>query len=106
MRWSLAKDHIELDHLFDVWQTDLILIKRSDTYGGTSVTLFTRDRAKEIQWDPSRDLFCPEVNPDDGDYQVKVLKDGWAVVTADGSLSAQWEHTVRVTEDGVDVLTA
>ena len=41
-----------------------------------------------------------------GDYQVKVLKDGWAVVTADGSLSAQWEHTVCVTEDGVDVLTA
>jgi methionyl aminopeptidase len=41
-----------------------------------------------------------------GGYQVKVLKDGWTVVTADGSLSAQWEHTVLVTEDGVEVLTA
>ena len=41
-----------------------------------------------------------------GRYQVKVLEDGWTVVTADGSLSAQWEHTVRVTEDGVEVLTA
>jgi methionyl aminopeptidase len=41
-----------------------------------------------------------------GDYQVRLLKDGWTVVTADGSLSAQWEHTVRVTEDGVEVLTA
>ena len=41
-----------------------------------------------------------------GDYQVEVLEDGWTVVTADGSLSAQWEHTVRVTEDGVEVLTA
>ncbi len=41
-----------------------------------------------------------------GGYQVIVLDDGWTVVTADGSLSAQWEHTVRVTEDGVEVLTA
>ncbi len=74
MRWSLARDHLELDHLFDVWQTDLILIKRSDTYGGTSVTLFTRERAKEIQWNPSRDLFCPEVNPDDGDiYKLEMF---------------------------------
>lgn len=41
-----------------------------------------------------------------GGYQVKLLADGWTVVTADGSLSAQWEHTMRVTEDGVEVLTA
>jgi methionyl aminopeptidase len=41
-----------------------------------------------------------------GGYQVRVLEDGWTTLTADGSLSAQWEHTVRVTEDGVDVLTA
>ncbi len=41
-----------------------------------------------------------------GGYQVKILEDGWTAVTADGSLSAQWEHTVRVTEDGVEVLTA
>jgi len=41
-----------------------------------------------------------------GGYQVKLLADGWTVVTADGSLSAQWEHTVRVTGDGVEILTA
>lgn len=41
-----------------------------------------------------------------GDYRCRVLKDGWTAVTADGSLSAQWEHTVRVTEFGVEVLTA
>ena len=41
-----------------------------------------------------------------GGYQVSVLEDGWTAVTADGSLSAQWEHTVRVTEDGMEVLTA
>ncbi|MFN2286444.1 MAG: type I methionyl aminopeptidase [Anaerolineae bacterium] len=41
-----------------------------------------------------------------GDYQVRTLSDGWTAVTVDGSLSAQWEHTVLVTEDGVEVLTA
>lgn len=41
-----------------------------------------------------------------GDYHVRILSDGWTAVTSDGSLSAQWEHTIRVTEDGVEVLTA
>ena len=41
-----------------------------------------------------------------GDYQVRTLSDDWTAVTVDGSLSAQWEHTVLVTEDGVEILTA
>ena len=32
-------------------------------------------------------------------------KDGWTVRTADGSLSAQWEHTLGITEDGVIIFT-
>jgi len=40
-----------------------------------------------------------------GGPELYVLDDGWTAVTADGSLSAQWEHTVCVTEDGVEVLT-
>jgi methionyl aminopeptidase len=35
----------------------------------------------------------------------RVLADGWTVVTADGSLAAHFEHTVAVTDDGVEVLT-
>ncbi|WP_320819748.1 type I methionyl aminopeptidase [Thalassolituus sp.] len=35
----------------------------------------------------------------------KLLKDGWTVVTKDRKLSAQWEHTLLVTETGVEVLT-
>jgi methionyl aminopeptidase len=31
--------------------------------------------------------------------------DGWTVTTADGKWSAQWEHTVLVTEQGVEILT-
>jgi len=40
-----------------------------------------------------------------GDYAVQVLKDGWTVVTKDGSLAAHFEHTVAVTENGPMVLT-
>jgi methionyl aminopeptidase len=40
-----------------------------------------------------------------GDWQVKVLKDGWTVVTLDGSLAAHFEHTIALTEDGPVVLT-
>ena len=45
----------------------------------------------------------PMVNA--GKRQVKLLPDGWTVVTRDRKLSAQWEHTLLVTEDGVEVLT-
>jgi methionyl aminopeptidase len=40
-----------------------------------------------------------------GTHRCKVLADDWTAVTEDGSLSAQWEHTVRVTDDGVEILT-
>jgi len=36
---------------------------------------------------------------------VKLLSDGWTVKTTDGKLSAQFEHTLLVTETGHDVLT-
>ena len=35
-----------------------------------------------------------------GDWRVRILADGWTAVTMDGSLSAQWEHTILVTEEG------
>ena len=41
-----------------------------------------------------------------GDYRVHTSKlDGWTVTTKDKSLSAQWEHTILVTEDGCEILT-
>jgi methionyl aminopeptidase len=40
-----------------------------------------------------------------GRPHVKVLSDGWTAVTRDRSLSAQFEHTVGVTKDGVEVFT-
>lgn len=40
-----------------------------------------------------------------GKKHTKILKDKWTAVTKDGSLSAQWEHTLLVTRDGCDILT-
>jgi methionyl aminopeptidase len=40
-----------------------------------------------------------------GEPDVVLTDDGWTVVTRDGSLSAQFEHTVLVTADGVEILT-
>lgn len=51
-------------------------------------------------------VFTVEPMINAGGYRCKLLKDKWTSVTADGSLSAQWEHTIRVTEDGAEILTA
>jgi len=40
-----------------------------------------------------------------GGYEVEILPDGWTVVTKDRSLSAQFEHTVAITEEGPEILT-
>ncbi len=40
-----------------------------------------------------------------GGAAVRCLDDGWTIVTADGSLSAQWEHTVVVTREGFEITT-
>ena len=40
-----------------------------------------------------------------GNYETKTLNDGWTAVTKDKSLSAQFEHTIGVTEDGYEIFT-
>ncbi|MEH0833276.1 type I methionyl aminopeptidase [Pectobacterium cacticida] len=50
-------------------------------------------------------VFTIEPMVNQGDHRVKTKKDGWTVVTRDKKLSAQWEHTVAVTAQGVEVLT-
>ncbi len=50
-------------------------------------------------------IFTVEPMINAGRKEIRMLGDGWTVVTADHSLSAQWEHTVLVTEDGFEVLT-
>jgi methionyl aminopeptidase len=50
-------------------------------------------------------IFTIEPMINAGKRNVKLMKDGWTVVTKDRSLSAQWEHTILVTDTGFDVLT-
>jgi methionyl aminopeptidase len=50
-------------------------------------------------------IFTVEPMINAGRPGIRCLADGWTIVTADHSLSAQWEHTVLVTEDGFEILT-
>ena len=50
-------------------------------------------------------IFTIEPMINAGRAAIRSLADGWTIVTADHSLSAQWEHTVLVTNDGYEVLT-
>ncbi len=50
-------------------------------------------------------IFTVEPMINSGKRNIKQLNDGWTVVTKDRSLSAQWEHTVLVTNEGYDILT-
>jgi len=50
-------------------------------------------------------VFTIEPMINSGKYDTRLLSDNWTALTVDGSLSAQWEHTLRVTESGVEILT-
>ena len=50
-------------------------------------------------------IFTIEPMINAGKKDIKQMPDGWTIVTKDRSLSAQWEHTVLVTENGYEVLT-
>ena len=50
-------------------------------------------------------VFTIEPMINEGTRHTRLLPDGWTVVTKDRSLSAQWEHTLLVTETGCEVLT-
>jgi methionyl aminopeptidase len=50
-------------------------------------------------------IFTIEPMINAGKREIKQMSDGWTIVTKDRSLSAQWEHTVLVTETGYEVLT-
>jgi methionyl aminopeptidase len=51
-------------------------------------------------------IFTIEPMINAGRRDIKEMPDGWTIKTKDRSLSAQWEHTVLVTENGYEVLTS
>lgn len=50
-------------------------------------------------------VFTIEPMINEGTHRVKLLKDGWTVLTADGKWSAQFEHTIAITNHGPEILT-
>jgi methionyl aminopeptidase len=50
-------------------------------------------------------IFAIEPMVNAGKYRVKILPDGWTVITEDGSLSAHFEHSVAITENGPEILS-
>ena len=50
-------------------------------------------------------IFTVEPMINEGKYEVSILKDGWTAVTKDKTFSAQFEHTVGVTENGFEIFT-
>ena len=50
-------------------------------------------------------VFTIEPMINEGTYEAQVLEDGWTAITKDGGLSAQFEHTIAVTKEGVEILT-
>lgn len=62
----------------------------------------TRGKGKRLR--PGM-VFTIEPMINEGAYEALVLEDEWTAVTVDGGLSAQFEHTVAVTPDGVEILT-
>ncbi|MBP6915306.1 MAG: type I methionyl aminopeptidase [Smithellaceae bacterium] len=61
-----------------------------------------KDRGIELK---SGMILAIEPMVNEKDYKVKVLQDGWTVVTVDGGLSAHFEHTVAITDDGPYILS-
>ena len=69
-----------------------------------SVFNFRTDMLPNVKLRPGMTLAVePILNA--GSKSCRTLKDRWTVVTRDGSLSAQWEHTIVVTSDGCEILT-
>lgn len=50
-------------------------------------------------------VFALEPMVNEGTYEVRVLSDGWTVVTADGKRSAHFEHTISIDDDGAKILS-
>ena len=50
-------------------------------------------------------IFTVEPMINEGKYETKILNDGWTAVTKDKTFSAQFEHTVGVSEEGVEIFT-
>lgn len=76
MKWSLARTRREVWALWGDWDAERLLLKPSFTRGGTGVSVFTREATRRVRWNGEIDVFCAEVNPEDGDVYKAELFNG------------------------------
>lgn len=76
----------------------------SDFHEEPQVLHYASDELKDIVLKPGM-VFTIEPMINQGKAPVKLLGDNWTVVTKDRKLSAQWEHTLTVTENGYEIFT-
>ncbi len=76
MDWTLARTRREVRRLFAEWQVDRLILKPSFTGGGRGVRAFSRGALWRIRWHAERDIFCREVNPEDGTVYKAELFNG------------------------------
>ena len=81
MEWTLAPTRRDVRALFGTWDTQRILLKPSFTYGGKGVRVFTRNAVWRLRWKRDLDVFCREVNPDDGDVYKAELLNGRVLIS-------------------------
>lgn len=80
MDWALARTRRDVRALFGTWATDRILLKPSFTYGGKGVRVFARSSVWRLWWRHDLDVFCREVNRDDGDVYKAELLNGQVII--------------------------
>lgn len=86
-------------------------VVRDLTGHGIGLKFHTKPNVEHFRTSAKKMILVPNmiitVEPmiNEGSYHCKVLNDNWTVVTKDGKLSAQWEHTILITEDGYEILT-
>jgi len=74
MQWALAASRRDVRALFERWQVEHVLLKPSFTFGGRQVRVVRRHALWRLRWNREVDIFCREVNPDDGDvYKAELL---------------------------------
>jgi hypothetical protein len=81
MTWTLAATRREVRRLFDEWDVTRVLLKPSFTHAGKGVRVFSRGAVWRIRWRPERDVFCREVDPEDGDVYKAELFDGRLMIS-------------------------
>lgn len=80
MTWSLARDRREVLDLFERWDVERMLLKRSHTMKAMGVVTFAPHSVNRLEWNPEEDVFCKEVNPDDGDLYKAELFNGELII--------------------------